>query len=71
MKSTNNAQTTEAVNEKAIAPMWQDCIVEELTDEAQAAVYGGKRTTTGSYVAYPGTDEWNQIILSASYVVGG
>jgi tRNA1(Val) A37 N6-methylase TrmN6 len=41
MKSTNKAQTTEALNEKAIALHWQDCIVEDLNDDAQAAVSGG------------------------------
>jgi hypothetical protein len=35
MKSTNKAQTIEALNEKAIALHWQDCIIEELSDEAQ------------------------------------
>ncbi|WP_017314417.1 hypothetical protein [Mastigocladopsis repens] len=49
----------------------QDFIMEELSDEAAAAVSGGKRRTTGSYVAYPGTDEWNETILAGSYVVGG
>jgi hypothetical protein len=41
MKSTNNTQTNEDMNKKAIAPTWQSCIVEELSDEAQAAVNGG------------------------------
>jgi hypothetical protein len=50
MKSTNNAQPTQAVNEKAIcvsqqrfaiAPTWQFHIVEDLSDEAQATVTGG------------------------------
>jgi hypothetical protein len=50
MKSTNSAQTTEAVKKKAIAPTWQACIVEELNDEAQAAVTGGyKGGTPGKY----------------------
>jgi hypothetical protein len=46
MKSTNNVQTTEAVHEKAIAPTWQSHIVEELSDETQAAVSGGWRWRT-------------------------
>jgi hypothetical protein len=42
MKSTTNAQTSEAVKKNAIAPTWQDCIVEDLSSEAQAAVSGGR-----------------------------
>lgn len=41
MKSTNNTQTTEAVNEKENAPTWQSQIVEDLSDDAMAAVSGG------------------------------
>ena len=43
MKSTNKAQTTEALNEKTLAPTWQSCIVEDLSDDAQAAVSGGRQ----------------------------
>jgi hypothetical protein len=43
MKSINNVQTTEALNEKAIAPTWQYYIVEDLSDEVQAAVSGGRQ----------------------------
>ena len=42
MKSTNNAQTTEAVNKSAIAPTWQSHLVEDLSDEAAAQVCGGR-----------------------------
>ena len=42
MKSTNNPQTTEDMNEKAIAPEKQSFIVEELSDEAASAVSGGR-----------------------------
>ena len=41
MKSTNNPQTTEDMNQKAIALTEPDCIVEELSDEAASAVSGG------------------------------
>jgi hypothetical protein len=41
MKSTNNPQATEDMNKKAIAPTEPDCIIEELSDEAAAAVSGG------------------------------
>jgi hypothetical protein len=53
MKSTNNAQTTEAMNEKAIAPTWQSFIVEELSDGAQAAVSGGRGPWKKSGYYYP------------------
>ena len=42
MKSTNNTQTTEDMNEKAIALTEQSFIVEELSDEAASAVSGGR-----------------------------
>ena len=42
MKSTNNPQTTEDMNQKAIALTEQSFIVEELSDEAQSAVSGGR-----------------------------
>jgi hypothetical protein len=49
MKSTTNTQITEAIDKKAIgyeargciAPKKQDCIVEELSDDAAAKVQGG------------------------------
>jgi hypothetical protein len=43
MKSTNNVQTTEAMNKSAIAPQWEACIIEELSDEAASSVSGGWR----------------------------
>jgi hypothetical protein len=43
MKSTNNTQTTEDMNQKAIALTEPDCIIEELSDEAALAVSGGAR----------------------------
>lgn len=54
MKSTNNAQTTETVNKGAIAITWQDHIVEDLSDEAQAAVSGSaKGGYPGKSTLYP------------------
>jgi hypothetical protein len=50
MKSTNNSQTTEDMNKKAIAPTWQSCIVEELSDEAASALRGGGRRYTASEI---------------------
>ncbi len=41
MKATNNAQATELTNKKENAPTWQEYIIEDLSDEAQAAVSGG------------------------------
>ncbi len=50
MKSTNNNQTTEDMNNSENAPTWQDHITEELSDDAQAAVSGGyKGGTPGKY----------------------
>ncbi|MBD2308370.1 hypothetical protein H6G17_23115 [Chroococcidiopsis sp. FACHB-1243] len=48
MKSTNNAQTTEAMDQKAIASNWQDCIVEELSDETASAFRGGWKIITAA-----------------------
>lgn len=57
MKSTNNVQTTEAVNKNAVAsqfpegvnaPTWQSHIIEELSDEAALAVSGGAKKKSWS-----------------------
>lgn len=37
------APSSPASSQPAPTAHWEDCIVEELTDEAQAAVSGGKR----------------------------
>jgi hypothetical protein len=47
MKSTNNIQTTEAMKKSALAPTWQAYIVEELSDDAQAAMVGGAGKALG------------------------
>jgi hypothetical protein len=41
MKATNNAQGTEPTNNHENASTWQEYIIEELSDEAQASVSGG------------------------------
>jgi hypothetical protein len=66
MKSTNNAQTTEAVNEKAIAPTWQSCIVEDLSDETQAAMSGGAKKTRSLPTAPSDYEYW----LEPGYTLG-
>jgi hypothetical protein len=69
MKSTNHAQTTEAVNKKAvaeqfpegvIAPTWQSHIVDDLNDEAAVAIVGGyKGGYHGKYTYQPiSIEEW-------------
>jgi hypothetical protein len=45
MKATNNTQTTESTNNSENTPTWQDYIVEDLSDDAQAAVSGGRTWT--------------------------
>jgi hypothetical protein len=52
MKSTNNTQTTEDMNQKAIAPDKQSFIIEELSDEAASAVSGGAYPPS-SYITDP------------------
>jgi hypothetical protein len=65
MKSTNNTQTTEDMNQKAIALTEQDYIIEELSDEAASAVSGGGRGTP-RYASSPEETLW-----SLSGVIGG
>jgi hypothetical protein len=70
MKSTNNPQTTEDMNQKAIALTEQDCIIEELSDEAQAAVSGGYLDRSPK----PGTDNLSSTYdgaFWASLIIGG
>jgi hypothetical protein len=70
MKSTNNTQTNEDLNKKAIgyasaeriALTEQSFIVEELSDEAQASVSGGKLRVL--------TDP-DEITRALSTVIGG
>jgi hypothetical protein len=62
MKSTNNTQTTEDLNKNAIAPDKQSFIMEELSDEAQSAVSGGKLRVL--------TDP-DEITRALSTVIGG
>jgi hypothetical protein len=66
MKSTNHAQTTETVNQKAIAPAWQSCIVEDLNDDAQAAVSGGRWPV----LEVSGTDDPKFIASLAAGLIG-
>jgi hypothetical protein len=59
MKSTNNSQTTEAIDKGAIALFKQDCIMKELSDEAAAKVCGGRaggKKNTYPILYYPGVE---------------
>jgi hypothetical protein len=58
MKSTSNVQTTQAMNKSAIAPQWEAFIVEELSDEAQAAVSGGAKKTRSLPTAPSDYEYW-------------
>jgi hypothetical protein len=66
MKSINNTQTTEDMNQKGIAPDKQSFIVEELSDEAASAVSGGAMT----YITL-GSPEYKQLMQQYAGQSGG
>ncbi len=67
MKTTNNTQATEPTNNHENAPTWQAHIVEELSDEAQAAVSGGEKVRN-VYITDP--DEQRKILMSIGFTGG-
>jgi hypothetical protein len=54
MSLQSSSKTVQSVLESETTTNWEDCIVEELSDEAQAAVSGGKKptSTTTGYVNF-------------------
>jgi hypothetical protein len=61
MKSTNNSQTTEAINKSEIAIKELDCIIEDLSDEAASAVIGGLRIITADPNKSITAEEYNKL----------
>jgi hypothetical protein len=65
MNLTPKSKKFQHTDKSETTAKWQDCVVEELSDEAQAAVSGGGRGTP-HYASSP-----EETLLSLSGVIGG